>query len=84
MAVSFHTCLVSFCAGAVAHRHASHDHAPPSHAVVAQDRFLDTLRSSARDDFHHTTQTIFTASVAAQPVPPGVSYRSMRHAIYGV
>ena len=78
MAVSFHTCLVCFCAGAVVHRHA-----PPSHAVVAQDWFLDTLRSSARDDFHHTTQTIFTASVSAQRVPPGISYMSVKHAIYG-
>jgi len=55
MAVSFHMCLVCFfCVGAVVHRHASHDHAPPSHALVAQDRFLDTLRSSARDDFFGT------------------------------
>jgi len=64
------------------YRAASHDHMPPSHTVVAQDRFMDTLRASAHDEFQHTARTIFTAAVASQPAPPGVSYRSVKHAIY--
>ena len=45
-------------------------HPPPSSDEVACDRFVNTVRSKARDDYLHTGKTIFTAAMAAEPTAP--------------
>ena len=49
-----------------------HNHAQSPVTTVAEGRFIDSLRSAAQDDFHHTARSIFTSSVAGQTNPPGI------------
>jgi len=68
--------------GNIVSRADNHNHPPSNSEVIAQDRFVHSLRSTARDDFHHSARTIFTRSIASQAAAPGVAYNSVKHAIY--
>jgi len=58
--------------GAVVSSLGDHNHAQSPVTTVAEGRFIDSLRSAAQDDFHHTARSIFTSSVAGQTNPPGI------------
>jgi len=74
--------VFSLCAGHVLTRIASHNHPPPTTAEISEDRFVSSLRGAARDEFHRSARSIFTEAVANHAVPPGVAYRSVKHALY--